>query len=120
MLLSSDTADFDDIQRQLVALCRVAPNSVIRVSLEAALRSLTSAPVDYADTTATPIGCDGARRTLDRLVLLVSRSQWRFAGHDRRRLTICAMWLRTAQRYWQDLEVRTSASRDHFLFRNAS
>ena len=117
-----DPPVFDEIRDRLGALSRAAPSRAAAVSLEAALRSLTSAPLSLPDD----LGADSqmyaaaTRQALAHLLTIVCESQWHFTGHDRRRLTICAMWLRTAERYWDDAVRRSTPQPDHFLFPTVS
>ena len=94
-MLMADTAVFDHIRRTLSDLAGSAPNRASAVSLEAALRSVTSHPLDGSPDAVIPDPA-AARQALSDLLVLVSHSQWRFSGYHRRKLTICAMWLRTA------------------------
>jgi hypothetical protein len=119
-MLMADTAVFDHIRRTLSGLVDTAPNRASAVSLEAALRSVTSHPLDVSADEAVPLDPAAARQSLTDLVVLVSHSQWRFSGYHRRKLTICAMWLRTAERYWEENLRQSGGSPEHFLFPRAS
>ena len=101
-MLMADTTVFDHIRRTLTELAGAAPNRACAVSLEAALRSLSSQPLVGSPEAVAPLSHTVARQALSDLLVLVSHSQWRFNGYHRRKLTICAMWLRTAQRHWPD------------------
>jgi hypothetical protein len=107
----SDSTVFDHIRRTLTELADAAPNPACAVSLEAALRSVTSQPLDRSPEAPVALDSIAARQTLSDLLVLVSHSQWRFSGYHRRKLTLCAMWLRTAQRHWDDADRRSRAER---------
>ena len=119
-MLMADTAVFDHIRRTLTELGDAAPNPACAVSLDAALRSVTSRPLHGSPDASAPVGSLAARQTLSDLLVLVSHSQWRFSGYHRRKLTICAMWLRTAQRHWDDADRRSRAQRRPVLSPMAS
>ena len=119
-MLMADTAVFDHIRTTLTDLADAAPNPACAVSLEAALRSVPSQPLDRSPDAAIPVASIAARQTLSNLLVLVSHSQWRFSGYHRRKLTICAMWLRTAQRHWDDADRRSRAQRQPVLSPMAS
>ena len=110
-MLMADTTVFDHIRRTLTELAAAAPNRDCAVSLEAALRSITSQPLDGSPEAVVPLNQNAARQVLGDLLVLVSHSQWRFTGYHRRKLTICAMWLRTAERHWDDADRRSRAQR---------
>lgn len=119
-MLMADRTVFDHIRQTLSDLVGAAPNRASAVSLEAALRSVTSHPLVEAGDAVLPLDQAAARQSLADLLVLVSHSQWRFSGYHRRKLTICAMWLRTAERYWDDSRRSSSGPREHFLFPRAS
>jgi len=119
-MLRSDSTVFDHIRRTLTELADAAPNPACAVSLEAALRSVTSQPLDRSPEAPVALDSIAARQTLSDLLVLVSHSQWRFSGYHRRKLTICAMWLRTAERYWEENLRQSGGSPEHFLFPRAS
>lgn len=119
-MLMADTTVFDHIRQTLSDLVDAAPNRASAVSLEAALRSVTSHPLVESGDAVLPLDAAAARQSLTDLLVLVSHSQWRFSGYHRRKLTICAMWLRTAERYWDDSWRSSGGPREHFLFPRAS
>ena len=106
-MLMADTAVFHHIRQTLSDLAGSAPNRAAAVSLEAALRSVTSQPLDQSTGGSVSLDPAAAKHALSSLLVLVSHSQWRFRGYHRRKLIICAMWLRAAEQHWGDTDRRS-------------
>jgi hypothetical protein len=119
-MLMPDSRVFDHIRQTLYELGRVAPNPATRVALEAALRSVSPSPRDDAGGDGAGVSQEEALAALTRLVVVVRQSEIRFGVPHRRRLAICAMWLRTAERCWNDADRRSTPCLDQSAWSRAS
>jgi hypothetical protein len=119
-MLMPDSRVFDHIRQSLDELRRVAPNPATRITLEAALRSVSPSPCGDAGEDGAGLSEEEARAALTRLVVVVRQSEIRFGGPHRRRLAICAMWLRTAERYWYEANRRSTTYPDQSGLSRAS
>jgi hypothetical protein len=119
-MLMPDSRVFDHIRQTLYELRRVAPNPATRITLEAALRSVSPSPGHDAGAEGAGFSQDEARAALTRLVVVVRQSEIRFGAPHRRRLAICAMWLRTAERCWNEANRRPTTYPDQFGLSRAS
>jgi hypothetical protein len=119
-MLMPDSRVFDHIRQTLYELRRVAPNPATRITLEAALRSVSPSPEDDAGEDVAGLSQAEARAALTRLVVLVRQSEIRFGAPHRRRLAICAMWLRTAERCWNEAHRRSTTFLDQSGWTRAS
>jgi hypothetical protein len=119
-MLMPDSRVFDHIRRTLYELRRVAPNPATRITLEAALRSVSPSPGDDAGGDGAGFSQEEARAALTRLIVVVRQSEIRFGTPHRRRLAICAMWLRTAERCWSEAHRRSTTYPDQFGLSRAS
>jgi hypothetical protein len=119
-MLMPDSRVFDHIRQTLHELRRVAPNSATRITLEAALRSVSPSPRDDAGGDGAGLSQEEARAALTWLIVVVRQSEIRFGGPHRRRLAICAMWLRTAERCWNEADRRSTTCLDRPSLSRAS
>jgi hypothetical protein len=112
VMLMPDSSVFDHLRRTMYELRQAAPDLATRVRLEAAMRSLSSSPMDVPkrDGTRNPSETTTGE-TLRQLMILVKQSQIRFGEPHRHRLTSCAMWLHTAERYWDQADNQAAAHR---------
>jgi hypothetical protein len=119
-MLMPDSRVFDHIRQTLYELRRVAPNPATRIALEAALRSVSPSPRDDTGGDGAGFSQEEARAALTRLVVVVRQSEIRLGVPHRRRLAICAMWLRTAERCWNEAHRRSTTSLDQSGLSRAS